>query len=185
MKNFFISAAFLISTLANAQLQTDYHSNGKKKSEGAFVASTSTSSKVVMASDGSSRPDPSQEKIGKWSYWYDSGKMSAEEYYTAGTTSGIWKTWYPNGVQSSEINYTNQTAVFYHQNGKKQSEGGMLANRVFNGQWTAWHENGQKIYTGTYLNGKKEGVWNWFDANGKQTTKDTYANDVLIDSQKF
>ncbi len=185
MKNLFLSTAVLFSTFVSAQVQTDYYSNGKKKSEGAYLVAATPGAKVVMASDGSSRPDPSQEKVGKWSYWYDSGKLSSEENYTAGTTSGIWKTWYPSGLQSSEINYTNQTAVFWYPTGKKQSEGGMLANRTFNGQWTAWHENGQKSYSGNYLNGKKEGEWNWFDAAGKQTTKDTYSNDVLIDSQKF
>ena len=164
-------------------MQTDYYSNGVKKSEGAFV-STSKSANVIKASDGSSRPDPSQPKTGKWEYWYDSGAKSAEENYNSGVTSGIWKTWYSAGAQSSEINYSTGKATFWYPNGKKQSEGSMLVNRIFDGSWTFWFDTGVKNGEGNYVSGKKNGVWKWYDASGNLTSTETYNMDVLVDSKK-
>lgn len=186
MKKVILSFAVLvfISASAVAQMHTEYYSNGKKQSEGAYDATTNTVAKVVYASDGTTRPDPSQTKIGKWSYWYDDGKPSAEEHYQGGSTTGIWKTWYPSGVQSSEINYTSSKAVFWYQNGKKQSEGAILSNRVFDGAWTAWFETGVINYEGSYVNGQKHGTWKWYDVSGKLTLIETYANDVLVSSVK-
>lgn len=185
MKLSILAAALFFTSATFAQVQTDYYANGKKRSEGVYASPSGSNANVIMASDGSSRPDPSQAKQGKWTYWYDTGKVSAEESYTSGTTSGIWKTWYPNGLLSSEINYTAQTAVFWYENGKKHSEGKMLPNRIFDGKWMGWHDNGSKSYEGNYKDGKKEGQWNWFDAKGKQTSSENYSNDVLIDSKKF
>lgn len=184
MKNYLIGLLMVAGTAVSAQVQTDYYSNGVKRSEGAFAATAAKSNKVVLASDGSSRPDPSQTKTGKWEYWYDSGVKSAEENYTSGSTSGTWKTWYPAGLQSSEINYTTGKATFWYPNGKKQSEGMMLVNRVFDGKWTFWFDSGVKNGEGNYVGGKKDGVWKWYDSTGKQISTETYNMDALIDSQK-
>ena len=184
MKNYLFSILFLAGTAATAQIQTEYYSTGKKRCEGAYVPSSGSGTKVIMASDGSSRPDPSQTKTGNWTYWYEAGTKSAEESYAAGNSTGVWKTWYPDGTQSSEINYTAGTAVFWFPNGNKQSEGGILQNRVFNGSWTAWYDNGVKSYDGNYKNGKKDGDWKWYDTSGKQTLVENYSQDVLKDSKK-
>ena len=140
---------------------------------------------MVVASDGSTRQAPTQTKNGLWAYWYDSGIKSAEENYSNGVTAGVWKSWYDDGSKSSEISYTSGTATFWYKNGKKQSEGLILENRVFDGKWTGWYETGMKSYEGNYRLGKKEGEWNWFDASGKQTSKQTFKNDALLDTQKF
>lgn len=65
MKKVILSFAVLvfISASAVAQMHTEYYSNGKKQSEGAYDASANTVTKVVYASDGSTRPDPSQPKL--------------------------------------------------------------------------------------------------------------------------
>lgn len=175
---------FTFSTfVAFAQVQTEYYTNGKKQSEGSYV--NGSSSGVVVASDGSTRPAPNQPKNGAWNYWYDNGAKSAEENYTNGVSSGLWITWYPSGNKSSEINYTSGNAVFWYDNGKKQSEGSMVENRVFNGKWIGWHENGAKSFEGTYNFGKKDGEWFWFDENGKAVSKQIFKNDQLISTLKL
>lgn len=171
------------SFLTHAQVQTEYYPNGKKQSEGNYVNGSSAG--VVVASDGSTRQAPNQAKSGVWNYWYESGTKSAEENYTNGVTSGLWRTWYPSGNKSSEINYTSGNATFWYDNGKKQSEGNMVENRTFNGKWIGWHENGAKSFEGTYVFGKKDGEWLWFDENGKAVTKQTFKNDELIATQKL
>ena len=184
MRKLIFIASICIAQLADAQVQTEYYSNGKKKSEGEYLSS-GTGTSVVFASDGSTRQSPVQTKKGSWNYWYDSGIKSSEESYTNGVSSGVWKTWYPDGVKSSEINYASHKATFWYKNGIKQSEGEMLENRVFNGKWTGWQENGVKSYEGNYLNGKKEGDWNWYDSAGKLASKQIFKNDELLDTQKY
>lgn len=183
MKNMFFALGISICCLANAQVQTEFYANGNKKSEGEYAAST-VGVNLVVASDGSTRQAPTQLKNGTWNFWYETGLKSAEETYTDGATTGIWKSWYPDGAKSAEINYVSGKATFWHPNGKKQSEGEMLQNRTFNGKWIGWTEGGVKSYEGNYVMGKKEGEWYWYDESGKLTSKQIYANDVLIDTQK-
>ncbi len=183
MKKGFLAVCLFFYFNSNAQVQTEYFSNGKKKSEGEY-SNTNGGASLVYASDGSTRQAPSQTKTGTWNYWFDSGLKSAEESYINGQTSGIWKSWYPDGKASVEINYTTGKASFWYKNGAKQSEGDMLPNRIFSGKWTGWFENGNKSYEGNYKDGKKEGEWNWFDESGKLTHTQNYKQDVLLENQK-
>lgn len=183
MKKILFAVIALSSQILLAQTQITNYASGKKQSEGAFVGTSSPI--TIAASNGETRVAPNQAKEGNWNYWYESGKPSAEENYTNGAPSNVWKNWFENGKQSAEINYDLKKAVYYFENGKKQSEGQIKADKSFDGKWTGWHDNGTKSYEGNYINGKKEGVWSWYDETGKLTSKQNYQADNLINTQKF
>jgi antitoxin component YwqK of YwqJK toxin-antitoxin module len=47
---------------------------------------------------------------------------------------------------------------------------------VKNGHWVYYYSNGNKIYEGNYLNGKRIGVWYWGFPNGKPKVIGDYSN---------
>ena len=183
MKKIFVAILVLTNQFLWAQTQIINYSSGKKQSEGAYFSNSSAS--TVAASNGETRVAPTLAKEGKWNYWYESGKMSSEEFYTNGNPSNTWKTWYESGKQSAEINYDLKKAIYYYENGKKQSEGQIADDKSFNGKWIGWFESGIKSYDGNYNKGKKDGDWNWYNEKGKLITKQNYKDDILISTQKF
>ena len=53
---------------------------------------------------------------------------------------------------------------------------GSFDNGLRNGNWTYWHENGNKRLEGTYLNGFKNVLWTRWYGNGATATKYIYDN---------
>lgn len=51
---------------------------------------------------------------------------------------------------------------------------------VKNGPYTRYHENGNLQCSGTFKNEKKDSVWKYYDANGKLTREEKYANGELV-----
>jgi len=44
----------------------------------------------------------------------------------------------------------------------------------YNGTWESWHENGKRKEFGLYVNGKKEGMWTFFDEYGMKIVEQSY-----------
>lgn len=176
---FTLSAIALFFTASAQNKKVENWPNGNKKSEGVVIGDSQidpNASKEVQA-----RQSVNIIKDGKWNTWFEDGTIRSEEYYNKGTTTGAWKVWYDNGQLESDINFTTGKAVYFHKNGKKQSEGGIAAGMVNTGKWTGYHENGNKNYEGTYtMEGKKDGTWTWYDENGKVTTVQIYQNGELV-----
>lgn len=183
MKKIIVSSLAIIAFLGvNAQkMVTETYPSGAKKAEGMMfgdVNTSTTESKEAMA-----RTAASQNKDGKWTYYYESGKVHSEEMYDKGTMVGTWKSWTDNGKLSSEINFKTGTAVYYHVNGEKQSEGTIKPGMISTGKWTGYFENGKKNYEGTYNDqGQKIGTWLWWDENGNPTYEQKFENGNLISS---
>jgi Uncharacterized protein conserved in bacteria len=70
--------------------------------------------------------------------------------------------------------------IYYHENGKKSSEGNYINNRA-EGFWNYWHENGQKKSSGEYLAGKKEGAWEYWYEDGSKKSEGKYLKDESVD----
>ncbi len=49
-----------------------------------------------------------------------------------------------------------------------------------NGLYVDWHANSQKLSEGFYQDGKKEGLWTYWDKNGK-VTKEHYKAGELVE----
>lgn len=177
-KIIFTLSAIALFLTANAQdKKVENWPNGNKKSEGVIIGTPvdASASKEVQQ-----RQAVNAVKDGKWSNWFEDGTLRSEEFYNKGSMIGNWKVWYNNGQLESDINFTTGTAVHFHKNGKKQSEGGIADGMVNTGKWIGYFENGSKNYEGTYTKeGKKDGVWTWYDEKGNATTQ-TYANGELV-----
>jgi antitoxin component YwqK of YwqJK toxin-antitoxin module len=177
-----LAAALIIISAATAVAQTKtvyYPGTQQKLSEGKLLGADAT----VLATDFESLPkDVQQQKMqnvtkdGKWSYYFLNGNISAEEHYNNGLMTGVWKGFYDNGKLNYEIDFATGKAVYYYENGNKQSEGKMLPGMVKDGKWTGWFENGTVNYDGTYVNGQKDGDWNFYNLQGKHTDIQTFSN---------
>jgi antitoxin component YwqK of YwqJK toxin-antitoxin module len=77
-----------------------------------------------------------------WTGWYKNGKKSYEVKYNQGVNDGPALYWYENGNAKLEKHYQDT---------------------VLNGDFKAWQENGKQTVSGTYVNGKKDGKWLYFD----------------------
>jgi antitoxin component YwqK of YwqJK toxin-antitoxin module len=179
MKHLFIlSLSLLLSGSFSAQtVKTEKWKNGKDKSSGAYkydVPVSANASKSDLAKISSQLV-----KVGAWKYWFESGQLQAEENYTDGLRTGMQKSWYANGKPESVVDLNAKTAVYWYDNGQKQSEGPVLNTGAPTGRWTAWHSNGQKNSEGLYnAAGNKEGNWQFWDANGQLIANQTYKNGV-------
>jgi antitoxin component YwqK of YwqJK toxin-antitoxin module len=190
MKHFIsVSLSFLFVSAAFAQqLKTDYYANGTKRSEGILLGVE----KEALAPDFDKQPKEIQlqrsangYKDGKWTFWHENGKVSAEQYYNKGEMTGVWKSWTQDGAQGSEIDFNKGTAVYWYANGKKSSEGKIIKGMQHDGAWTGWYENGNINYEGNYKQGLKEGTWTWYNNKGVKIQEEIYKNGLLISSTKL
>ena len=49
-----------------------------------------------------------------------------------------------------------------------------MSEKIKDGPFKEYHENGQLRLEGTYNNGKKDGLWKWYYLNGKLEGEGTY-----------
>ncbi len=177
----------LISGFSFAQqVKTEFYENGTKKSEGVLLGADNDSPQDIEKQSKDVRYQKSINafKDGKWTYWFENGQLSAEQYYNKGEMTGVWKSWYKDGKLGSEVNLTKGTAMYWYANGNKSSEGKMSTGMHHEGNWTGWYENGNKNYEGAYINGQKEGTWKWYNEKGEKLQEEVYKAGALISSKK-
>lgn len=66
-------------------------------------------------------------------------------------------------------------AVFYYENGSKMEAGSYLAGKR-NGMWESWNISGVKVSEATYALGVKDGLWQVWDDNGNKRMEMHYIN---------
>lgn len=114
-----------------------------------------------------------RNRVGKWKYFFPSGKVLSEENYVNGKLDGLLVNYYTNGKITEETYYKNGL-----KNGisKKYTDEGNLLEEV---NYTANKPHGiAKFYdlkgnlkeTGNYKNGKREGRWEFF-VDGEAVSK--------------
>jgi antitoxin component YwqK of YwqJK toxin-antitoxin module len=92
--------------------------------------------------------------IAKVVFYYENGQKRVQGSYNSdGKKDGKWVYWYENGNKWSE-GYFNE---------------GLDDNKR-----TTWHENGQLHFTGRLDNGKRIGVWKFYDETGRLTKELDY-----------
>ena len=60
--------------------------------------------------------------------------------------------------------------IWYHENGQVMYEGTYMDGKQV-GHWIQYYSNGQLSSKGTYMNGKREGPWAVYDSNGQKYLK--------------
>ena len=189
MKNIFLSLSLvLLVGSVFAQTKTTYYPNGQKQAEGTLLNADAT----VLAATFETLPKEVQAqkmnncvKDGKWSMWYQDGKLYSEQYYNNGLFTGVWKNYNPDGSVADIVDFVAGKATYYHKNGKVQSEGKITTSMGQEGLWTLYYENGQKNAEGKYVNGKKDGAWVWYDMNGNKTDEQVYLNGTIASHKRF
>ncbi len=172
-----ICASLFIFAAASAQsqLKTEYYdaAKTKKKSEGSIMDPNFKLESLTM-NDYSNRD-------GKWTEWFEDGKVMTEMQFTKGVMSGHWKSYFQNGKLNYDINYDTHTAMFYFIDGEKLCGGNMYPGFKYDGQWTGWYKSGKVNYVGNYKMGKRHGQWTWYDEKtGAVQLQEKYDNQTLV-----
>ena len=134
------------------------------------------------------------KKHGVFSYWSKSLKCTKEQFFNEGKLDGICTTWYENGHKSSIQTFISGkivNAMGWKPNGER-----CPSTKVVNGVGVLVfyderqtedtkplsrmefiierYENGKKREEGSYLDGKKEGLWVYYRTDGSEFFRMTY-----------
>lgn len=106
---------------------------------------------------------------GEWKYYhFESNQLMTYEFYKNGKLDGIRKVFYKDGTIAEETNYK---LGIKEGASKRFSEKGQLIeshiykNDLFDGPATYYDGLGNKMYEGNYVNGKRVGIWKFFENN--------------------
>jgi antitoxin component YwqK of YwqJK toxin-antitoxin module len=185
MKKSFPLILILIFVMRFASAQTIRTENwptekgGKIRSRGAYLNDIFP---LEHATKAELKNSPAPVKTGTWQYWDEKGNLRSEENYSLlGVRSGTQKTWYSDGKPESVVDLNARTAIYWHENGQKQSEGSVAADGSPRGNWIGWHSNGKINFQGNYnSDGLKTGTWRFWNELGKPLAQQTYNNGVLL-----
>ncbi|MFV0247358.1 MAG: toxin-antitoxin system YwqK family antitoxin [Tenacibaculum sp.] len=114
-----------------------------------------------------------KQRIGKWLYFFQNGKIISEENYQKGLLHGMLKNYYPSGRLTEQTNYAEGEK---HGISKIYSEDGVLLQEenyqkgLLHGSCAYYDIKGELKERGSYNKGKREGKWEFY-INGKLTEK--------------
>jgi len=127
-----------------------YNQNGNKVSEGKLI---------------------NKLYVGEWKYYHeDSKEVMTIENYVNGKLDGIRKVFYPSGKIAEETNYKNGKKEGAY---KKYAENGIVLeetiykNNEYDGLAIFRSPNNIVVAKGMFVKGKKEGIWDIINENGK------------------
>jgi TonB family protein len=125
-------------------------------------------------------------KDGEWThYYYNSNKVRASFNYINGRKHGRFSWFYKSGNKMSEGTYTKgkQTGhyiSYYNSPGVISQKLFFLESGLADGISQEFDSaTGKVIKEGMYLNGKKDGKWNYFYPDGKKKGFEEFKNDAL------
>ncbi len=136
------------------------------------------------------------------------GKVIREESYVDGQRSEVVKEHFANKAVKSEINFLsapqhvltqddwetvtlatyssagerlrNGPYVVFHENGQMKLRGS-YERGVEVGTFESWHANGEKAVAGSYENGRQHGKWSWWHPNGMRQSIATFKQGQVAD----
>ena len=167
----------------------DYWHNGQKKSHGRYRAGA---------------------REGEWEFYYNQFTLSSKGYFKKGRKEGVWKSLWENGAPKSEGSFSAGREIGTWKEWTDKGEAAAV-NSCFasndTGRYVAYHANHtvkeeyacrQGAPSGEYIKkdpdgtlvergrfdaqGRKEGVWETFWAEGRPASKRTYAAGMEQDS---
>lgn len=104
---------------------------------------------------------------GQWKYYHQASKnIMTTENYSKGKLDGLRTVFYISGKVAEEINYKNNLKNGFY---KKYTEKGVVLeesifkNNIYNGLAIFSDANGNIVSKGQFVNGKKSGVWQFFE----------------------
>ena len=104
---------------------------------------------------------------GQWKYYHQASKnIMTTENYVNGKLEGLRTVFYISGKIAEEISYKNNLKNGFY---KKYTEKGILLeesmfkNNIYNGLAIFSDTNGNVVSKGQFVNGKKSGIWQFFE----------------------
>ncbi|WP_027137857.1 toxin-antitoxin system YwqK family antitoxin [Gaetbulibacter saemankumensis] len=90
------------------------------------------------------------------------------------------------GQQKRDLKFNKETnlieVVYYHDNGAVSQTGFYTTDGKLQGEWLSFSAEGKKTISGNYDNGKKVGKWFYYNTDG--TVKEVDYNDNVIANLK-
>jgi antitoxin component YwqK of YwqJK toxin-antitoxin module len=189
MKKFVLLFCLFPFFTAFSQTKTLYYPNGNKMCEGMLSGADPivfTGSFEQLDKETRLRYLDLAKREGTWKQWFDNGQLQSVEEYSNGVLQGDAIHYYPDGTHEAFLHIGgNQPSVFYHMNGQKESEGIILKGYIYHGPWKGWLSNGKIGYEGSYVNGQRDGLWQWYDETGKLRTKQVFNLGTLVSENNF
>jgi antitoxin component YwqK of YwqJK toxin-antitoxin module len=120
---------------------------------------------------------------GSWKYYHQASQIVMTiENYKNGKLEGLRSVFYPNGKIAEETNYRNNLKEGFY---KKFTENGVVLeetifkNNEYNGLAIFKDADGNVVSKGQFVNGKKSGIWQFFE-KGKQVKEIDMSNPKSI-----
>ncbi len=102
-------------------------------------------------------------------YWYEDGTLQTSCTYKNNKVDGVLKSYYPSGRLQAEQNYSagmlNGQAKSWDKDRQLISEC-TYKNGKLNGKYTEYYPNKAVKFEGNYILGDHEGTWLYYDAAG-------------------
>ncbi len=107
---------------------------------------------------------------GHWTYHYAGGKPKAAGICHRGQRIGAWQFWNEAGVETAQDLGQKAGLEIVRETwpGGSPRRVGVLQNKVPAGRWSSWHENGKLRFTCGFRDGRTNGVFAAFDAEGSK-----------------
>ncbi len=105
-----------------------------------------------------------------------------------GKANGLWMEWYENGNLRFKANWQEGRGhglwQYFHENGQVRDEG-VYHYDIPNGIHQEYHANGQLAVRKFYIDGKKEGKWEYFNSEGlpEKTEQQYHLGEMIGESQ--
>jgi antitoxin component YwqK of YwqJK toxin-antitoxin module len=107
---------------------------------------------------------------GKWTYWYENGKIQLTCFYLDGLPDSLWQWFDETGSLSRIGNYKKGVEhgvwINYYANGIVRDSGNYSDGRM-NGEWKYRFENGNIYQTGYYKRNSQDSIWRTYYENGQ------------------
>jgi antitoxin component YwqK of YwqJK toxin-antitoxin module len=165
----------------------DYYENGKVKfrggyknglpigiqkeypPDGAVIIAKEYDENGVFIGDGT--VDENDKKQGIWKYYYESGEVKSKGAFKDNLKTGEWIFYYEDGKIEQRGKYNNDKPTglwtWFYTNGNKWREENLVKG-IEEGTITEYNKEGIEILKGEYVDGERNGIWNFNNGDNKE-----------------
>lgn len=121
-----------------------------------------------------------RRREGLWRKWYMNGQLKSEHKYKDGLLMGPCRKWHNNGQLLRECTYINDKVEgverYWFNSGHLYSESNFSRGQL-NGYVKIFHLESQQIQEeGSYVEGRRMGIWKRYYGNGQLSSETSYHN---------
>lgn len=134
---------------------------------GACARTAARVSDGVVRAEGE-RSRWSGREQGEWTWWHASGEIAERGRFEDGREIGLWMQWYPSGQIRSR---------------GERAWNPLTRRSERQGAWVLWHPSGAEAARGAYVDGRREGRWEYTNEDGTFDGDESgeYHRDVKVD----